>query len=123
MKLKFLVMAAALAILPLTASAHAPKLGPNGGPQTDAGSYHVEVVPKGTVLQVYLRDQSDKAVSSQGYKGTAIFLIKGKPERITLTPAGDNQLKGDASVELPAQPKGAVQITTPTGSTVQAKFE
>jgi hypothetical protein len=123
MKLKSLVAAAALAILPVSAIAHSPKVGQNGGQQTDAGNYHVEVVPKGTVLQVYVRDHSDKAVSTQGFKGTAIFVIKGKPERITLMPAGDNQLKGDASVELPTQPKGAVQITAPTGGTVQAKFE
>jgi hypothetical protein len=123
MKLKPLVTTVALAVLPLTALAHSPKFGQNGGPQRDAGIYHVEIVPKGTVLQVYLRDQADKAVSTQGFKGTAIFVIKGRPERITLMPAGDNQLKGDASVDLPAQPKGALQITTPTGSTLQAKFE
>jgi hypothetical protein len=28
------------------ASAHAPKVGINGGPQADAGSYHVEIVSK-----------------------------------------------------------------------------
>jgi hypothetical protein len=109
--------------LPIGASAHAPKIGQNGGPQEDAGSFHVEIVPKGTVLQVYLKDQADKAVTSSGFKGTAIFVIDGKAERITLTPAGENQLKGTSSVDLPAEPKGAVQITTPTGSTVQAKFK
>jgi hypothetical protein len=117
-----LVIMAALAIAPLGASAHGPKVGQNGGPQEDAGSFHVEIVPQGTVLQVYLKDHSDKAVSTQGFKGTAIFVINGKAERIPLIPAGDNQLKGTSSVGLPAQPKGAVQITTPSGSTVQAKF-
>jgi hypothetical protein len=82
----------------------------------------VEIVPKGTVLQVYLKDHSDKPVSITGFKGTAIFVINGKAVRITLTPAGENQLTGTSSVDLPADPKGAVQITTPTGSTVQAKF-
>jgi hypothetical protein len=75
------------------------------------------------VLQVYLKDHSDKTVSSSGFKGTAIFVVNGKAERITLTPAGENQLKGTSSVDLPAELKGAVQITTPTGSTVQAKFK
>jgi hypothetical protein len=117
------VIITALALVPLGASAHAPKIGQNGGPQEDAGSFHVEIVPKGTVLQVYLKDHSDKAVSSNGFKGTAIFVINGKAERITLTPTGENQLKGTSSVDLPAEPKGAVQITTPTGSTMQAKFK
>ncbi len=73
--------------------AHAPKMGEHGGPQADAGSFHVEIVPNGSVLDVYLRDHSDKAVSTEGFRGAAIFVIDGKPERIALTPAGGNQLK------------------------------
>jgi hypothetical protein len=111
------VIIAALALVPIDASAHGPKVWQNGGPQEDAGSFHVEIVPKGTVPQVYLKDHSDKAVSTNGFKGTAIFVINGKAERIPLTPAGNNQLTGTSSVDLPAEPKGAVQITTPTGST------
>jgi len=116
---------AAVALLLVTTSfawAHAPKVGPNGGPQTDAGSFHVEVVPQGTTLQVFLRDHADKAVGTDGYKGTAIFVIDGKPLRIPLTPAGDNRLTGTSNISIPSEPKGAVQITTPAGSTVQAKF-
>ncbi|MGA8294352.1 MAG: hypothetical protein WB820_18055 [Rhodoplanes sp.] len=103
--------------------AHAPKVGHNGGPQADAGSFHVEMVPDGSVLHVYLRDHSDKAISTEGYKGTAVLVIEGKAERISLTPDGENKLKGTAPTPLPAAPKGAVQITTPTGGTVQAKFK
>ena len=122
MNLKSLVLAVALAATPLAASAHAPKIGHNGGPQTNAGSFHLEVVPQGTTLAVYLRDHGDKEVKTDGYKGTVIFVIDGKPERISLTPAGENRLTGTASVPLPAEPKGAVQITTPMGGTVQGKF-
>ncbi len=93
------------------------------GVQADAGSFHVELVSDGTILQVYLRDHSDKEVASAGYKGTAIFVIDGKPQRIPLAPAGTNKLTGSSPVALPKEPKGAVQITTPTGSTVQAKFQ
>jgi hypothetical protein len=102
--------------------AHAPKLGVNGGPQADAGSFHVEIVPQDLSLQVFLRNHSDKAVATDGYRGTAIFVIDGKPLRIPLTPAGENRLAGTSEVSIPKEPKGAVQITTPSGSTVQAKF-
>ena len=57
-----------------------------------------------------------------GFKGLAIFVVDGKPQRIPLTPAGENRLSGTSSVALPASPKGAVQITIPSGSTLQAKF-
>jgi hypothetical protein len=123
MKLTTLFVAAALAMSGSAAFAHAAKKGPHGGPQADAGSYHVEVVADGTSLAVYLQDHSSKAFSSAGFKGTAIFLIDGKPTRIPLAPDGDNKLTGTASVALPAAPKGAVQLVTPKGETVQAKFE
>src|SRR5262249_57134140 len=103
------VIIAALALLPIGASAHGPKVGQNGGPQEDAGSLHVEIVPKGTVLQVYLKDHSDKVVSTNGFKGTRIFVINRKAERITLTPAGENQLKGVSSLHLPPHPNAPVQ--------------
>jgi hypothetical protein len=42
-------------------------------------------LPQGTTLQVFLRDHSDKAVMTEGFKGTAIFVIDGKPQRIAST--------------------------------------
>lgn len=105
------------------ASSHAPKVGANGGAQADAGSYHVEVLAQGTTLHIWLRDHSDNPVPSVGHKGTAVFVIGGKPLRIPLTPAGGNKLTGASEIAIPATPKGAVQITTPAGGTVQAKFD
>lgn len=123
MYLKTLAAAAMLLVVPSLVLAHAPKVGANGGAQADAGSFHVEVVPQGTALQVFLNDHSEKAVATAGFRGTAIFVIDGKPQRIPLAPAGDNKLTGTAAVPIPSSPKGAVQIMTPAGSTVQAKFE
>jgi hypothetical protein len=122
MRLKLLLAAALLVGASTTSWAHAPKTGVNGGPQADAGSFHVEVVPQGTTIDVFLRDHGDKAVQTAGFKGVAIFTIDGKAQRIPLAPDGDNKLSGSATVPIPAEPKGAVQITTPTGSTLQAKF-
>ena len=78
MKMKILAAAAALVMALFPADAHAPKIGIHGGPQVDAGSFHVEIVPQGTALQVYFRDHSDKVVSTQGWKRIAIFTITGK---------------------------------------------
>ena len=123
MGLRASTVAAVLIAATAAASAHGPKIGANGGVQADAGSFHVEVVSQGTTLAVFLRDHGDKAVSTDGYIGTAIFLVDGKPQRIPLVSAGDNRLTGTSAVSIPNDPKGAVQITTPTGSTVQAKFK
>jgi hypothetical protein len=120
--MKILLTAALLLGAGTIASAHAPKVGQNGGAQADAGGFHVEVVPQGNTIAVFLRDHGDKAVQTAGFKGVAIFTVDGKAQRIPLAPAGDNKLSGTAEVPLPSAPKGAVQIITPTGSTVQAKF-
>jgi hypothetical protein len=112
----------ALLAAPTIGLAHEPK-GAHGGPQADAGALHVEVVANGTTLEVFLRDHGDRDVATAGYKGIAIFVVGGKPQRIPLTPAGTNKLAGASPVALPKEPKGAVQITVPGGSTVQAKFQ
>ena len=80
--LKALVAAAVLIAVPTLAVPHAPKMGANGGAQADAGSFHVEVVLQGTTLQVFLRDHSDNAVKTDGFKGVAIFLVDGKQPRL-----------------------------------------
>jgi hypothetical protein len=122
MALKKLGAAVLLVSSVMFAFAHSPKVGANGGAQTDAGSFHVEVVPQGTNLQVFLRDHADKAVPTDGFKGIAIFIVEGKPQRIPLSPTGENRLSGTTTVAIPSDPKGVVQITTPAGSTVQARF-
>ena len=110
-------------LIATNALAHGPSKGLNGGPQVDAGDYHVEMVAKGTALSVYVRDANNGPIDAEGYKATGIFVVDGKPQRIELKADTDNKLTGTASVPLPATLKGIVQITLPTGKTVQAKFE
>jgi hypothetical protein len=109
-------------VLAATAYAHAPEKGKNGGQQTDAGNYHVEVVARGNTLDVFVTDHSETAVSTKGFKGTAILVVNGKPQRITLSPRGQNVLTGTSPVELSTPIRGAVQITNTDNDTVQAKF-
>lgn len=123
MRLAFALLAAVVASLPAQSFAHAPKVGENGGAQTDAGGFHVQLVAKETSIDVYLRDHSNSAVPTAGFKGAAILVIDGKPLRIELSAAGDNRLTGTAPVALPQAPKGAVLITTSTGSIAQGKFQ
>ncbi|MBM3523804.1 MAG: hypothetical protein FJX57_12660 [Alphaproteobacteria bacterium] len=117
-----LILAAGLMLAPFAAIAHSAKIGPNGGPQVDVGHLHVELIAQDMTMTFYLRDHDDKPVSSDGHKGTAIFLLEGRSQRIPLSPAGENKLVGAAPVKLPPQPRGAVQIVTPNGATVQGRF-
>ena len=94
----------------------------HGGRAVEAGDYHVELVAKSGLIDVYLADHDNKAVRSAGHKGLAILVVDGKSQRIVLEPAGESRLSGKAGGELPSAPKGVVQITLPNGKTVQARF-
>jgi hypothetical protein len=120
--MKKLLLTGLLILAVSTAHAHAPAKGKNGGQQTDAGSYHVEVIVKDKAITVFLTDHSDKLVATKGFKATAILVVDGKAERIALSPEGDNKLVGAADVDLKAPIKGAIQITNSANGTVQAKF-
>lgn len=103
------------------ALAHDAK-GPNGGSITDAGSYHIEMVAKSDVVDIFISDTNEKPISSSGFKGMAILVVEGKSQRITLEPVGTARLSGKAASVLPAQPRGVVQLTAPDGKTAQGKF-
>ncbi|MBO0764380.1 MAG: hypothetical protein J2P50_07315 [Hyphomicrobiaceae bacterium] len=106
-----------------TAYAHGPEKGRNGGRQVEAGDHHVELVAKDKTLAVYITDENEKPIDAKGFKATGIFVVGGKAQRIELTPEAANKLSGASGVPLPADLKGAVQVTLPRGGTVQAKFE
>ena len=97
--------------------------GTNGGRIADAGSYHVEMVAKSDVVDVFISDASEKPVAASGFKGMAILVAGGKSQRVVLAPVEGARLSGSATVALPNQPKGVVQLTAPDGKTVQAKFD
>jgi len=116
---KFFIAAALMITSP--AFSHEAK-GPNGGRMVDAGDYHVELVVQPSEVAVFVTDSGDKPVSTAGFKGTAILMAEGKPQRIPLEAGQNNQLTGRSNVALPANVKGAVQLTAPGGKTAQGQF-
>lgn len=105
-----------------SAWAHDEK-GTHGGRITDAGSYHVELVVKSDVVDVFISDAGEKPVTASGFKGTAILVAGGKSQRIVLAPVDGARLSGTAAAALPGQLKGVVQLTAPDGKTIQGKFD
>jgi hypothetical protein len=121
MKFRYLTLGIAL-LAGLPAYAHEPKAS-HGGRVAEAGPYHVELVAKDTAIEVFLIGENDKPIDPKGFKGVAIFSLGGKAERITLTPSEKNNLSGTAATAVPANPKGAVQLTAPDGKTATARFD
>lgn len=104
------------------ALAHEADTGPNGGKRVDGGPFHVELAPEGATVRVFVTGPDYEPVSVEGFTGTALLVIDGKPVRITLAPTGDGMLSGDAEVPVPATPEGAVQLRSADGQTAVAKF-
>ena len=109
-------------IVALPAFAHEVAKGPHGGRVVETSEYHVELVARDTLVEVFLTDASDKPVAPAAFKGVAILVIGGKSARVALEPTDYTKLSGKSAVAVPAEPKGVVQITAPGGKTTQAKF-
>ena len=121
MKFGYLTLGVAL-LVALPGYAHEVK-SLHGGRLVEAGPYHVELVTKDTAIEVFLVGENDKPVDPKGFRAVAIFKLGGKAERITLAPSEKNNLSGTAATALPANPKGAVQVTAPDGKTATARFD
>ena len=122
MKIQNVLMVVAM-LVAVPAYSHEVEKGPNGGRIADAGEFHVEVVAKSNTIEVFLSDTSDKPVPPAGFKGIAILLIDGKQQRIALDQAGVDRLTGKTTGTPSANVKGVVQLTTPKGTSVQARFK
>ncbi|MBX9757461.1 MAG: hypothetical protein K2Y29_01705 [Beijerinckiaceae bacterium] len=111
-------------LLMVAGFAHAHEgVGPNGGKLIDAGSLHMELVSKGSSIDVFVTDANDKPLPAAGFNGAAVLVIDGKPQRIQLAPAEANRLTGASAIEVPKNPRGAVQLQLPAGGSVQGRFQ
>lgn len=121
---RLLAVALAALLLSTGAEAHAPQAGPNGGKVIHAGAnYHVELVASGTTeVVLHLSDMNDQPIPADGFRATAILVVNGQTIRFPMQAAGGSRLVGTAPVIVPAGVRGAVQITTPQGATVQARY-
>ena len=115
------LFALSLLLLSAPAFAHEPRKGPNGGELVDAGSYHIEVIGRGTTIEVLVSDATDKPLPTAGFKAMAIMVIEGRTQRITLEPTADGKrLVGTAPAPLTSV-KGAVQLTDRDGKTATGR--
>jgi hypothetical protein len=110
-----------LFLIPAAARAHEPRKGPNGGELVDAGNYHVEVVGKGTMLEVFVSDAADKPLKASDFKVLAIMLIDGETRRITMEPTADGSRFTATSPAAITRVRGAVQLTDKAGKTATGR--
>jgi hypothetical protein len=121
--MKRLILALAVAAMPLAAGAHEMAKGPNGGPVVDSAGHHVEMVANGTELVLFLTGEADKPIASAGTKNArAIVQDGGKTGTVPLQPAEPNRLVGALAAPLGRDARVVVSATMADGHAVQARF-
>jgi hypothetical protein len=115
-------LAVAFTLLASTGFAHEPRKGPNGGDLVDAGAYHIEVVGKGTAVDVFVSDSLDRPLSATGLKALAIIVIDGKTQRILMEPTADGSRFTATAPSAITRVRGAVQLTDKDGKTATGRI-
>ncbi len=105
------------------AAAHEVDKGPNGGQLVDIPGHHVELVISGTDLILFLSDEKERPVSSQGVQNArAIVQDSGKTWTVPLVAIAPNKLGGQLTQPLTAGARIVMSATMADGKTIQARF-
>jgi hypothetical protein len=124
MKYVFVLIAAlALSGGAVMQHAYGVEKGPNGGPQEDIAGVDAELLVSGNTITFNIFDEDAKTVPTKGFVGSVLVVSGADRETLTLTPFGENSLKGDA--KKPIAPGAAITLTlkTAAGKSGQARFK
>lgn len=124
--LRILVLIASLAFAgPLLAhSDHKWVGGPHGGHIVDAGGgkQHWELVADGQELTLYVTDQDEQPVATDGGSAKGRVLLGGKTHEVEFAPAGDNTLKAAGDFTAAKGMKVIVSTDNVGGQSFQARL-
>lgn len=123
MKLILPLLAALLFVVPALAQhAHGGK-GPNGGVIEDVAGVEAELVIAGNVVTIHVFDEQKKAIPTSGFSGSALIVTGSERETLTLTPSGDNLLKGQAKRDIGKGATVSIVLKTAAGKSGQARYK
>lgn len=118
-----LVMALAFAPAALAQHKHGDHKGPNGGPVEDVAGVHAELVISETTITLNILDEDNKPVQTKGYSGSALVVSGSEREAVTLAPAGESSLKGEAKKAVAKGAAVTVTLKTAAAKSGQARFK
>jgi len=102
---------------------------PNGGQQRMAGMYHFELVvakdakdTQPSPVVVHVTDHAGAALATAGATGTATILSGKTKTTVTLSPEGNNRLKGTGLYTASPDMKVVLSITLAGKAPEQARF-
>lgn len=122
MKAILILAAMLLSAVPAMAQhAHGSK-GPNGGMMKDVAGVHAELITSGNTIAFNIVDEGSKPVATNGFTGSVLVVSGAERETITLSPAGNSALKGEAKKPVAADASVTLTLRTQAGKSGQAKF-
>ena len=113
---------AILAALSMASPAFAEEYekGPNGGLMLDVAGIDAELLVSGNTVTINAFEPfKAKPVSTKGYTAAVLIVSGANREPLTLTPSGENSLKGDAKNPIPAGATITLTIKTAEGKSGQ----
>lgn len=122
MRLVAIVAAALLYALPASAQHSHGAKGPNGGVVEDVAGVHAELVTNGNVVTINVLDENNKPIATKGYSGSVLIVSGSDRETVTLAPAGDSALKGEAKKAVATNANVTLMLKTDKGKMGQARY-
>lgn len=102
--------------------AHGQK-GPNGGQMEDVAGVHLELLTSGPSIILNVFDEANKPMQTKGFSASALIVLGADRETLTLSPSGENALKGDAKKTIGKGAAISITVKTAAGKSGQAKFK
>ena len=122
MKYALLLTAAMLFAVPAHAEDY--EKGPNGGLMLDVAGIDAELLTAGNTVTINVFvPNTPKPVSTSGFTAAVLIVSSGGRETLSLTPQGENSLKGDAKNPVAAGSTITLTLKTAEGKSGQAKFK
>ena len=95
--------------------------GPHGGVMVDVTGGHAELVESGKELTLYLTDEAEKPLNSQGASGRATVLLGGKTETVDMMPVQPDKLVGALAGPLASGARVVVSVKLANGKSFQMR--
>ncbi len=120
---RFISMLVITVSLSCNSIAHEVKAGPNGGPITDLGELHLELVMKSQKIELYVTDANGDPVDVADGGAKVIILAGTKKLTTTLEPVADSVLGTTFSVADSGPYTVVVVVALKDRKPVQGRFK
>jgi hypothetical protein len=94
-----------------------------GGQEVKIGSYHAELLVKGSDVTLFVNDAKDQKIDASGFTATAVVLAKGNQQKtVQLVPAGDNKLAGKIDFAVEGKFRATVTLKNAGGELGKGRY-